>query len=131
MKLRSQKRRIKVFFGAYVNSINAQNINCRALSEHLDKERFEVWTMLTWYGSAKDFKRTQGVHYLYDTPAGFLEKLHIPYWIFAWISYTIGISRCEVAFLPKGEYDKFCLFVARLTGCRVFTTLEGVLDEEL
>ena len=126
-----KKNRIKVFLGGYVNVLNAQNINCRALSEHLDKERFEVWTMLTWYGSAKDFKRIPDVHYLYDTPAGFLEKLHIPYWLFAWIAYAIGILRCDVAFLPKGEYVPFCHFVAKISGCKLFTTVEGVLDEEL
>ena len=123
--------RIRVFLGGYVNSLNAQNINCRALSEHLDKDRFEVWTMLTWYGSAKDFQRVSGVHYLYDTPCGLFEKMHLPYWLFAWMTYAIGILRCDVAYLPKGEYDRFCLFVARLCGCKVFTTLEGVFDKEL
>ena len=121
-------RRIRIFLGGYVNSLNAQNINCRALSEHLDKGRFEVWTMLTWYGSVKDFRRVTGVHYLYDTPCGLLEKMHLPYWLFAWMTYAIGIMRCDVAFLPKGEYVRFCLFVARLFGCKLFTTVEGVIS---
>lgn len=128
MKLRSQSRRIKVFLGAYVNSINAQNINCRALSEHMDKEQFEIWTMLTWYGSAKDFKRTQGVHYLYDTPAAFLQKLHIPYWLFAWMAYAIGLIRSNVAFLPKGEYIYMCRTLGKLFHCKIFTTIEGLIS---
>lgn|GEM_PF-775164 len=129
----SRQKRIKIFLGGYVNSQNAQNNNCRSLSEHLDKEKFEVWTMLTWYGYPKnnDFTRTQGVHYLHNTPAGFLEKLHLPYWLFAWMAYAVGIMKCDVAYLPKGEYVRFCHFVAWLSGCKLFTTLEGIIDDTL
>lgn len=116
-----------------MNSQNAQNNNCRALSEHLDKEKFEVWTMKVWHPFPKnnDFVPASGVRYIYDTPSPWTEKLHLPYWLFAWITYAIGIIRCDVAFLPKGEYDKFCHFVAKLSGCKLFTTLEGVIDETL
>lgn len=116
------KKRIKVFLGGYVNFLNAQNINCRALSEHLDKAQFEVWTMLFWYQNAKDFKRVPGVHYL---------KSLRPSRFFAWLPYLIGILRCDVAFLPKGEYVPFCHFISKISGCKLFTTVEGVLDEEL
>jgi len=111
-------RRIKVFLGGYVNFLNAQNINCRALSEHLDKDRFEVWTMLFWYQNAKDFRRVPGVHYL---------KSRRPVRFLGWIPYFIGILRCDVAYLPKGEYEQLCHFMARWSGCKLFTTLEGVL----
>ena len=77
-----KKNRIRVFLGGYVNFLNAQNINCRALSEHLDKKRFEVWTMLYWYQNAKDFQRMPGVHYLWSRrPVRFL----------GWLPYFIGI----------------------------------------
>lgn len=127
------KKKIKVFLGGYVNSMNAQNLNCRALSEHINQDKFEVWTMLTWWGYPKDndFKRTEGIHYLYDTPSRWTEKLHLPYWLFAWLTYAIGIIKCDVAYLPKGEYVRFCRFVARLSGCKLFTTLEGIIDDTL
>ena len=126
-----RNKKIKVFLGGYVNSQNAQNNNCRSLSEHLDKTKFEVWTMRTWHGYPKnnDFVETLGVHYIYDTPSPLTEKLHLPYWLFAWIAYAIGIMKCDVAFLPKGEYVKFCHFVAKLSGCKLFTTLEGILPD--
>lgn len=129
----SRNKKIKVFLGGYVNSQNAQNNNCRSLSENLDKNKFEVWTMRTWhsYPHNNDFLETPGVHYIYDTPSPLTEKLHLPYWLFAWIAYAIGIMKCDVAFLPKGEYVKFCHFVAKLSGCKLFTTLEGILDETL
>lgn len=115
-------QRIKVFLGGYVNFLNAQNINCRSLSEHLDKNRFEVWTMLLWNQNAQDFQRVPGVHYL---------KSRRPVRFLGWLPYLIGLLRCDVAYLPKGEHDGFCRLVARLSGCKVFSTLEGVLDEEL
>ena len=34
--------RVKLFLGAYVNSTNAQNLNCLALAKHLDKSQFDI-----------------------------------------------------------------------------------------
>lgn len=111
-------KKIKVFLGGYVNFQNAQNLNCRALSEHLDKEKFDVWTMLYWHQNAKDFEKVPGVHYL---------KSRRPVRFLGWIPYFWGIMRSDVAYLPKGEYKRMCWLFARLFSCRLFTTLEGVL----
>lgn len=35
-------KRIKLFLGAYIDSINAQDINCRAIAKYINKDRFEV-----------------------------------------------------------------------------------------
>lgn len=113
------KKRIKVFLGGYVNFLNAQNINCRALSEHLDKEKFEVWTMLHWHQNAKDFRRVPGVHYL---------NSRRPMRLFGWIPYFLGIVRCDVAFLPKGEYIYLCKWVGRIFNCKIFSTIEGLIS---
>lgn len=113
------KRKIKVFLGGYVNFLNAQNINCRALSEHLNKEKFEVWTILSWYQNAKDFEREPDVHYI---------KNIRPRTLLGWLPYFIGIMRADVAFLPKREYVPFCHFVAKISGCKLFTTVEGVIS---
>ena len=115
----SRNQRIKIFLGGYVNFLNAQNINCRSLSEHLDKNKYEVWTMLFWFQNAQDFKRVADVHYL---------KSRRPVRFIGWLPYLIGLIRCDVAYLPKGEYVRFCHFVARMSGCKVFTTLEGVMS---
>ena len=40
--------RVKLFLGAYVNSTNAQNLNCLALAKHLDKSQFDI-TVLSLY----------------------------------------------------------------------------------
>lgn len=128
-----KNNKIKIFLGGYVNSQNAQNNNCRSLSEHLDKKKFDVWTMKVWHPFPKnnDFSPASNVHYIYDTPSPWTEKLHLPYWIFAWIAYAVGIIRCDVAFLPKGEYVRFCHFIGKLSRCKLFTTVEGILDRTL
>ena len=57
-------KRQKVFLGAYVNSINAQNLNCRALALHIDSKKFQCSAMelekgdlSSLSGSIKIFKR--------------------------------------------------------------------------
>lgn len=112
-------QRIKVFLGGYVNYLNAQNINCRALSEYLDKNRFKVWTILYWDQNVPDFRRVSGVHYM---------VCHRPVRFLWWMPYLLGILCCDVAYLPKGEHDRFCIRISKLSGCRLFTTLEGVLS---
>jgi len=116
------KRKIKVFLGGYVNFLNAQNINCRAISEHIDKHRFEVSTMLFWYQDACDFKPVPRVKYL---------RLRRPARLWMRLVYLRGIASADVAYLPKGEIDGYCRTVARIFHTKVFTTVEGVLDSVL
>ena len=113
-----KNRKIKVFLGGYVNFLNAQNINCRALSEYLDKDKFDIWTILFWYQNASDFVKVPGVHYLKSLrPGRFL----------GWIPFFLGVLLCDVAYLPKGSYNILTRSIAELSGCKLFTTLEGVL----
>lgn len=39
-------KKIKILLGAYVDCINAQNINCREIAKHLDKNKFEVHVLV-------------------------------------------------------------------------------------
>lgn len=113
------KKKIKVFLGGFVNFLNAQNINCRALSEHLDKENFEVWTILSWFQNAKDFEKVTDVHYI---------KNIRPRTVFGWLPYFIGVMRADVAYLPKGEYIYMCRTLGKLFHCKIFTTIEGLIS---
>ena len=40
------KRKKKIFLGAYINYMNAQNINCKSIAYHIDKSKYEVKTLL-------------------------------------------------------------------------------------
>lgn len=114
------KSRIKLFLGGYVDNLNAQNINCRALSEHLDPDRFEVMTMRFTEADAKDFMPTPGVKYL---------RLHRPARLDIYRIYAQGIAWADVAYLPKYEIDDFCRWWAKACGTKVFTTLEGMISD--
>lgn len=117
-----EKMRIKIFLGGYVDFLNAQNINCRALSEYLDKDKFDIMTMRFCKGkaNAKDFVPTPGVKYL---------RLHRPTRYDVYRIYAQGIAWADVAYLPKGEVDGYCRSVARLFHTKVFTSLEGLISD--
>ncbi|MDO4818812.1 MAG: hypothetical protein Q3994_00340 [Prevotella sp.] len=114
--------KIKLFLGGYVNFLNAQNINCRALSEHLDQKQFEMMTILSHIGNANDFKRTEGVRYIQG---------RWPMRFFQYYVWFRGVAWADVAYLPKGECDKWCRFVAKVFHTKVFTTIEGIMDDVL
>lgn len=100
--------------------MNAQNINCRALSKHLDKTKFDIITLLHPKGNAGDFYEEPGVRYIRQCRS--VRKM-------GWFAYMRGIARADVAYLPKWEFDGFCRAWARLCRTKVFTTLEGILDD--
>lgn len=112
-------KKIKVFLAGWVNFTNAQNLNCRSLAKHLDKERFEVATMWLYNGDLPIDSDLDGVKLL---------RCHWPsrYWIY--ITYLRGILWCDVAYLPKGEIWQFCARWLKRLGKKSFTTVEGVID---
>lgn len=105
-----------------MNFLNAQNINCRALSEHLDQNQFKLMTILFWSGNAQDFIKVDGVRYI---------QARRPMWFFQYYVWFRGVAWADVAYLPKGECDKWCRFVANVFHTKVFTTIEGIMDEVL
>lgn len=113
-------KRIKVFLGGYVNSINAQNLNCAAIARYIDKTKFEPGVLTIYSGSLPTT----------DIDAKIF-KVRFPHKLWRYWSYLRGILWCDVAYLPKGEIDGFCRFVAKIFGKKVFTTVEGILDDIL
>ena len=112
--------KIKLFLGGYVNLLNAQNINCRALSEYLDQNKFSIATMLTYNPDAADFKKVNGVKYIMATK---------PQRLFRWVAYLKGIMWADVAYLPKGENHIFCIWLAKFFKTKLFCTLEGLISD--
>ena len=37
--------KVKIFLGAYLDVINAQNLNCRHIAKYLDKNKFKVYSL--------------------------------------------------------------------------------------
>ena len=105
--------KINVFLGGYINYTNAQNLNCRALAEYLDKDKFEVFTLTTYFGKKEGFDfRTFNCFrpFIFSKQLGFL-----------W-----GILNCDVAYLPKHvDTPLWVLKIARMLRKPIFTTIEG------
>ena len=55
-----KNKKIKILLGAYIDSVNAQNINCYNIAKHLDKEKFEVHAL---YHKNKVFKDSEVIQH--------------------------------------------------------------------
>ena len=105
--------RIIVFLGGYINYTNAQNLNCRAVSEYLDKDKFVVLSLTTHFGENEDFEANT---FHCFRPFSFSKHLG-----FLW-----GILNCDVAYLPKHiNTPLWVLKIAKLLKKPIFTTIEG------
>ena len=105
--------RIKVFLGGYINYTNAQNLNCRAISEHLNKDKFEVYALKVHFGDNKKY-----------TEKSF--NCFKPFRITKHFGFLWGILHCDVAYLPKHiDTPVWVLKLAKLLGKPLFSTIEG------
>lgn len=115
-------RKIKVFLGAYINNTNAQNLNCLALAQHLDKDLFEVYTLELYSGNLES---QQG-----KLPGVNIFNCFKPFRISQYIGYLRGIWKCDIAYLPKGEIWKFNRTLLKLLNKKSFSTVEGIFDDD-
>jgi glycosyltransferase involved in cell wall biosynthesis len=111
-----KKKKIKVFLGGYTNCINAQNLNCRSLAQHLDKSKFEVLTLSLYSGTLPSL---EGVRVF---------NCFRPHKLSAYLGYLWGVWNADVVYLPKRELIFWNQFLIKLFGKTSFTTLEGVID---
>lgn len=112
-------KKIRVFLGGYVNYINAQNLNCRALAKYLDKDKFECAAMLFPNGNLP-------VDNDLDRVKLFTCWRPVRYWHY--VTFLRGIMWCDVAYLPKGEVWEYCAKCLKWLGKKSFNTVEGVID---
>ena len=112
--------KIKVFLGAYINQTNAQNLNCRVLAEHIDKNRFEVLTLTIKHGNLGNI-RIPGVR---------LFKCRYPVKITQYLGFLWGIMNSDIAYLPRGNDFELQRFFTRLFRRKSFKTVENVIDRE-
>lgn len=106
------KKRIKIFLGAYVNYINAQNLNCLALAKYLNPEKFTTYALSAYF--APKVKTTAN-----------LFNCFYPFRISSPLGFLWGIIKCDIAYLPKySSTPKWILYIAKFLGKKVFTTIE-------
>jgi len=108
-------RKKKIFLGAYINHINAQNINCKSIASHLDKEKYEVKTLIL---GNKNIPTILDVKYI--NISTFMSKLSNS------LAFLRGTFWADVMYVPKHQSTpKFILRIANLLGKKIFTTIEG------
>ena len=111
--------KVKIFLGAYVNSTNAQNLNCLALAEHLDKKIFDVFTLEIYSGNLQNAS-IKGVR---------IFRCFKPLKISKYVGYLWGIYKCDIAYLPKTDIYRWNSFWIKLLKRKSFSTVEGILDK--
>ncbi|RNI25753.1 glycosyltransferase family 4 protein [Rufibacter latericius] len=114
-------KKIKIFLGGYINSTNAQNLSCLTLAEYIDKNRFEVYALEIYNGNLKRNKII-GVKTFF---------CFSPFRLSGLLGYFWGISKCDVAFLPRGNMFQYNKMLLRLLNKKSFKTIENVLDDEV
>lgn len=118
------KEKISIFFGAYINFPNAQNVNCDNLVKYLDKDKFEVHAMYTdKMPINKKYYKDKGVH---------LHRLIHHRFIWWWCKYfTMLLGNFDIYYLPKFE-DVDCYFVKKYKKSIVcISSVEGVVGEQI
>ncbi|BBG65158.1 glycosyltransferase, family 4 [Hydrogenimonas sp.] len=113
-------KKIKVFLGGYINSINAQNLNCRALAKYLDPNRFDVAALKLYSGTLPDEPFTKHIKVF---------TAFYPFKLSRYLAYTMGIFWADIVYLPKGELPKYTTFLTKLLKKKTFSTIEITYDE--
>ena len=78
----------KIFLGAYVNYLNAQNINCTSIATHLDKSKYDVKTLNISESESIELKNVQIIKVSNS-------RLSIFY------AFLSGLIWADVAYLPN------------------------------
>ena len=103
----------KIFLAAYVNYLNAQNINCRSIANHLDKTKYEIKTVILSESKSIDLENVSIIKARNN-------KLSIFY------AFLRGIIWADVAYLPKHQSNpRILLRISKIFGTKLFTTIEG------
>jgi len=106
-------KKIKVFLGGYINYTNAQNLNCRAVAEHLNKDKFEAYSLKVHFGDNEKY-----------TTKSF--NCFKPFRITQHFGFLWGIFHCDVAYLPKHiDTPVWVLKLSKWLKKPIFTTIEG------
>ena len=105
----------KIFLGAYVNQLNAQNINCKSISLHLNKERYQVKSLVL---GNKNIPNLHGVSYF--------KVSSLCYSFSNLFAFIRAILWADVCYLPKHQSTPIIILkIASFFNKKIFTTIEG------
>ena len=114
-------KQINIFLGGYLNATNAQNLNCRSIAQHIDKEKFKVSGLEIYSGDLKSLSNSE-----VDT---FMCKY--PHRLSRYLGFFWGIIKCDIAYLPKNDCYLWNRFWLKLLRKKSFCTIETIIDDEV
>ena len=107
--------RKKIFLGAYINVINAQNINCKSIAFHLDKNKYSVKTLVLGNNNIEKLNNVS-----------FINVSTLGYKISNLFAFIKGILWADICYFPKHQLTpKLALKLAKILDKKTFTTIEG------
>ena len=107
------KKKIKIFLGAYINYTNAQNINCLSLARYLNKNKFKIYSLSLYSENECNVEAK-------------LFKCFYPVRISKIIGFLWGILYCDVIYFPKHHSTpRWILMLSNILGKKIFTTIEN------
>jgi len=107
--------RKRIFLGAYINVINAQNINCKSIAFHLDKNKYSVKTLVLGDNNIENLD-----------DVSFIKVSTFGYKTSNLFSFIKGVLWADLCYFPKHQSTpKFALKLAKLLDKKTFTTIEG------
>ena len=107
--------RKKIFLGAYINVINAQNINCKSIAFHLDKNKYSVKTLVLGNNNIEKLNNVS-----------FINVSTLGYKISNLFAFIKGILWADICYFPKHQLTpKLALKLAKILEKKTFTTIEG------
>ncbi len=114
-------KRQKIFLGAYLNVINAQNLNCRSLSKYLDKKKYKIISLSL--GNNLDLDKIEDVFIIKVSPLFYKTS--------NFFSFLLGVLISDICYFPKHQSTpKLAVLLARLLKRKIFTTIEGNMCDE-
>lgn len=112
-------KKIKIFLGGYINERNTQNLNCLALAEFLDNNKFEIYALKKSQGEINiNYLKNQCQLFTYNKKLGFTKL---------W-NYIQALYYCDILYLPKRENLTAILFFNKFFQKKLFLTIEGIID---
>ena len=108
-------RKKKIFLGGYINHLSAQNINCKSIALHLDKDKYNVRTLVLGNMNIPKIKEVS-----------FYKVSNFLFSISNTFSFVKGIVWADVCYVPKHQFTpRIALKIAPFFGTKLFTTIEG------
>lgn len=112
--------KIKIFLGGYINQRRAQDLNCLALATHLDKSKFEVYTMISTKSEANiDYIRGECTIYTFHARFRFTKM---------W-NYIKALYNCDIIYLAKLERRSLITTLNLIFKKKIILTVENLFDD--